>query len=206
MRTKKPRTDAQRQKDLENHKRWLAKPGNRDALRAKQRAYHRENYVKNADYYKNKTREWLNKGDNRRKALDKLSERRRKRFFHYKSLRLRGENKASGQQLAQTWKKQRGLCALTGVRLRRENAHLDHVMPKARGGTDEASNLRWVCWSVNLARRDMLDAEFVRLCAAVVSHVIASVSSPTFLGSAQSLSKSSSAAVGFLKYSEATKS
>ena len=45
---------------------------------------------------------------------------------------------------------------------------LDHVQPKARGGSDSISNLRWVCAEVNIIKRDLTDQEFVALCSQVM--------------------------------------
>lgn len=70
---------------------------------------------------------------------------------------------------ASMWKAQRGLCALTRRRLTRENAHLDHVWSRARGGGDSIENLRWTVDAANLAKRDMSDAEFFALCLDVVA-------------------------------------
>lgn len=93
-----------------------------------------------------------------------------KRFFWSKAMRLRSENRATYKELASIWKRQKGKCALTGRRLTRE-AHLDHILAKAKGGNDNASNLRWVCREVNLARREMSDADFIKLCKDVMSWI-----------------------------------
>ena len=82
-------------------------------------------------------------------------------------MKLRGANRAGPAEVAKLWRSQRGRCALTGRRLDR-SAQLYHILPRARGGTDETANLRWVCAEVNLAKRDLTDAEFRALCADVV--------------------------------------
>lgn len=84
-----------------------------------------------------------------------------RRFFWMRSIKLRG---VSARDLAQLWKSQRGLCGISGRRLSRQNAQIDHIIPKARGGDDRLSNLRWACSEANLAKRDMTDAEFFALC------------------------------------------
>lgn len=53
-----------------------------------------------------------------------------------------------------------GRCALCGTghqeitvtAMGRSRFHSDHITPRARGGTDDPSNLRHVCWFCNLAR------------------------------------------------------
>ncbi len=89
-----------------------------------------------------------------------------RRFFWGRAMKLRGDGRATPKDLARLWKAQRGKCALTGRRLDRK-AQLDHIQPKARGGADHLANLRWVCLEVNLAKRDLHDAEFIALCAEV---------------------------------------
>lgn len=93
-----------------------------------------------------------------------------KRFFWGRAMKLRGKDRATFRELARMWKAQRGCCALTGRRLTRKNANLDHIHAQARGGGDSASNLRWVCSEVNFAKRDLSNADFLTLCAEVVRH------------------------------------
>lgn len=93
-----------------------------------------------------------------------------KRFFYVRVCHLRGSDRANARDLWALWHRQRGRCALTGRRLNRA-AQLDHILPKARGGGDNISNLRWVCQEVNLAKRDLTDAELVALCVDVMSWI-----------------------------------
>jgi len=98
-----------------------------------------------------------------------------RRFFYITSrnLKTRAEAKdevASIAEISSLWKKQRGTCPITGRRLNRENAQLDHIVPLKKGGSDLVENLRWVHRDVNYAKRDLLDAEFFRLCSDVVAY------------------------------------
>lgn len=85
-------------------------------------------------------------------------------------MHLRGEDRATPNELSRLWKWQRGRCALTGRRLDR-SAQLDHILPKARGGDDSAGNLRWTCEAVNIAKRHMTDDEFLTLCGEVMAWI-----------------------------------
>lgn len=105
---------------------------------------------------------------NRERNLAKMRGYYARRFFWGRAMKLRQEGRASYKDLASIWKEQRGRCALTGRRLSRDNAHLDHIVALARGGSDAKSNLRWVCTEANLAKRDLSDAEFSALCADVM--------------------------------------
>jgi 5-methylcytosine-specific restriction endonuclease McrA len=104
---------------------------------------------------------------NRDKQTAKMRGYYAKRFFWSRSMKLRGDDRASHFDLARLWKAQGGCCALTGKRLDR-TAQLDHIVPKARGGADDPCNLRWVCAEVNYAKRDLSDAEFITLCDSVM--------------------------------------
>lgn len=105
---------------------------------------------------------------NRDKQTEKMRNYYARRFFWGRAMKLRGEGRASAADLARLWKQQAGLCALTGRRLSRNNAHLDHINAKARGGSDRPDNLRWLCTEANLARRELSDAEFFALCSDVM--------------------------------------
>jgi 5-methylcytosine-specific restriction endonuclease McrA len=74
-------------------------------------------------------------------------------------------------EISRLWKKQRGICPVTGRRLNRENAQIDHILPITRGGTHDIANLRWVHKDINYAKRDLIDAEFFRLCLDVASYL-----------------------------------
>lgn len=106
---------------------------------------------------------------NRESQKAKMREYYAKRFFWGRAMKLRGESRATAFDLACIWKNQRGLCALTGRKLTRTNAHLDHIAPKSKGGGDEKYNLRWLCVQANLAKRELSDAEFVELCNDVMA-------------------------------------
>lgn len=92
-----------------------------------------------------------------------------RRFFWNREMHLRQAGRATARQIAALWRAQRGMCALTGRRLDR-TAHLDHIVPLARGGGDELGNLRWLCHEANLAKRALSDDAFFVLCADVTRH------------------------------------
>lgn len=149
--------------------------------------YQREQYEKNAEKIRerkrlsmanvrakdpDKARAYRNAyhAQNREERTAKMREYAGRRFFWTKSMKLRGEGRATYKQLAALWKKQRGLCALTGRRLG-QSAQLDHKLPKARGGEDDISNLQWVCEEANMAKRDLTDTEFAWLCSDVMAWI-----------------------------------
>ena len=105
---------------------------------------------------------------NRESVREKNRSYWNRRFFWARMTKLRGPERASHVELARLWKSQRGLCGLTGETLDRLNADLDHILPKARGGKDDITNLRWVTKEVNMVKRDLTDDEFFALCGQVV--------------------------------------
>lgn len=104
---------------------------------------------------------------NRERVRQKNRDYYGRRFFWSRMTKLRCKNRASHIELARLWKQQKGLCALTGAKLDR-TAQIDHILPKTRGGMDNIENLRWVTTEVNLAKRDLTDAEFFALCGNVM--------------------------------------
>jgi hypothetical protein len=129
----------------------------------------REYYQQNSSQIRATNQEYREKNRARVRAWNERYNIRRYFFTKARTIRQRanGEPCATYKQLAQLWKFQRGVCALTGVRLNREIASIDHVIPLVRGGTSTIENLRWVTYSVNLAKRDLSDAEFIALCQSV---------------------------------------
>ena len=57
---------------------------------------------------------------------------------------------------------QNARCAYTGLSLViGENASVDHIQPKSKGGTDELQNLHWVHSGVNRLKGSMSHEEFI---------------------------------------------
>lgn len=104
-------------------------------------------------------------------------------------LRWRARNWGHGvtaKMLAALWKRQRGICALSGRKLDR-TAHLDHISPKSFGGVHTIENLRWLDPWVNTARGNLSDQEFMDRCNQVAEwigrRIVESCTCPTPNGS-----------------------
>lgn len=52
-------------------------------------------------------------------------------------------------QVAELFGRQKGRCAYCRGKLTKENKHLDHIRPLSRGGSDNVSNLQWLCQPCN---------------------------------------------------------
>ncbi len=122
--------------------------------------------ARDPEYAKERHKRWRNENIDRERA--KMRAYHARRFFWSKAMKLRGEGRATACDLASLWRRQRGLCALSGQRLDR-SAHVDHIIPKTRGGTDDIANLQWLCLEVNMAKRAMLQDEFTTMCQAVAA-------------------------------------
>jgi 5-methylcytosine-specific restriction endonuclease McrA len=121
--------------------------------------------AQNIELAREKSRIWHH--NNRNRNLLKMRQYYKKRFFWGRAMKLKGTNRASYKDLARLWRKQNGLCALTGRKLDR-TAELDHIMPRAKGGRDNIENLRWVCVEANLCKRDFTDEELVAICSDIM--------------------------------------
>jgi 5-methylcytosine-specific restriction endonuclease McrA len=89
--------------------------------------------------------------------------RYRKRFFVKRARSLnwkrRGHGSVTANQLRDLWRKQRGKCAMTGLKLSRTCCHVDHIVPIKRGGKNLIENMRWVHPFPNLVKGAKLDSE-----------------------------------------------
>ena len=100
--------------------------------------------------------------ERQREYLDRL---KRRDYFAWKA--RKSYIHLTAEQLRQLWEEQEGLCALTGRPLD-DDAQVDHVVPKSRGGDDAYENSRWLCAEANQAKYNLLDDEFLALCREVI--------------------------------------
>lgn len=64
-------------------------------------------------------------------------------------------------------------CYLTGIPIdlnKPRSYHLDHIVPRSRGGDDSLNNCNIACREANQAKGDLLVSEFVELCKKVIKH------------------------------------
>lgn len=77
-------------------------------------------------------------------------------------------SKVSATELMNLMARQEYRCAITGDEIKIGiNAHLDHIVPKTRGGVDSIDNLQWTRADVNMIKRDLLMEEFIELCSKI---------------------------------------
>lgn len=76
------------------------------------------------------------------------------------------------RMLQKKFRDQGGRCALTGeLIVIGENAEIDHIMPKSRGGNNDPSNLRWVSSVANVMKWNQTDSELIARCKAILQSI-----------------------------------
>ncbi len=106
--------------------------------------------------------------DARRGTIEAVASRVWSRLWRKAGGKKRGPI-ATGEQLVALWHLQDGKCALTGVSISPDEAHLDHRIPRSKGGPHTVDNLRWVHAAANLAKGAGTDEAFYAWLDAVIA-------------------------------------
>jgi 5-methylcytosine-specific restriction endonuclease McrA len=93
-------------------------------------------------------------------------------WWRQKASHAMGSGRPSNIELIKNiFNKQDGKCAFTGEPLiLGQNASLDHIIPKCKGGSSTIDNLQWVLTSINSGKHDLTQEEFIRLCKLVAKN------------------------------------
>ena len=150
---------------------------NADKLRPLAAARARAYYKKNREKKQKQNASWRNKNKGVHDAMKKSWNKRR--FFYCKAMMLKANNRGgvcfeTTQQLARglmfQWIKQRGRCALTGIKLDR-TANADHILPVCKGGTDNSNNFQWLTPEANHFKGSLTVEELAQMCRLVLGNL-----------------------------------
>ena len=96
---------------------------------------------------------------------------RKRAHNHSRDSVFYGDRKSFAKNLLLLWYKQRGRCAYTGVKLYGDiNTHLDHIIPRTKGGSSEIENLQFVCALVNRMKFNLSHEEFLQTCKMITKN------------------------------------
>ena len=121
-------------------------------------------------------KEWRKRNKTEHTAMQRAWKKRR--FFYYKAVLLKNSKRGAhspqtieelARGLVSQWIKQRGRCALTGIKLNR-TAHLDHVLPVSKGGSDDSSNLQWLTPEANQVKGSLTVEELMHMCRLILDN------------------------------------
>ncbi len=136
-----------------------------------------------AYYHKNKAKKlgqnasWRDRNKEAHESMKKAWNKRR--FFYNKAMLLKAHKRGAvcfetTQQLARglmfQWIKQRGRCALTGIKLDR-TANADHILPACKGGTDNSNNFQWLTPEANHFKGSLTVEELAHMCRLVLGNL-----------------------------------
>lgn len=101
-----------------------------------------------------------------------------KHWFHMICRTYGISTKTGVPMLRRLWEKQGGRCAITGdLLIKGNNASIDHITPRAKGGTNDESNLQWATLEANRLKWDLAIEELHSLCAKVLAKKITDAAS-----------------------------
>lgn len=155
-----------RKNKKESAKKWYAKHGYRYCVNKKNHGTNkfRPQISKQESWERNKIQSKKRRGDCRFLYLSGYSN------TNFKKKGIKDFYILTAFDLWKQAKKQKLLCALTGIKLTKETMSVDHIIPMSKGGSNEPQNIRLVDKDVNLARRALTDEQFFALCQNVVNY------------------------------------
>lgn len=80
------------------------------------------------------------------------------------------QKRATARQLLKLIRRQGKQCALSGRRITKRTAELDHKTPWSLTKDDSIENLQWIDAKINAAKGAMSSEEFIAMCRDVVQY------------------------------------
>lgn len=66
----------------------------------------------------------------------------------------------NNREILRKYEEQKGRCPYCGALLKETGFHIDHIIPKDKGGTGEKNNLQLICPTCNRQKANKTDQEF----------------------------------------------
>jgi 5-methylcytosine-specific restriction endonuclease McrA len=136
----------------------------------------KSNYHKNKESKLIMSRKWIS--DNKEKHLKLKQTHRTRSFFKYRATNLRKlgvilNTTECATKLFWIWIKQKGRCAYTGRKLQYDRTtHIDHIIPRSKGGSNHPDNLQFICSEANQAKSNLTHDEFLQLIKDVMKFTL----------------------------------
>jgi 5-methylcytosine-specific restriction endonuclease McrA len=116
--------------------------------------------------------------EKKRKQYEKTytaSKEKKKKYRPHTFMRISYYSKCKGINISpfDLWKmakKQECKCPYSGRKLENGNIHLDHIIPKSKGGSNNISNLQLLPGEINTMKWNILPDEFVKICKEITKH------------------------------------
>lgn len=150
---------------------------NIDRLKEINRINAKKHYYMNKKKKLESNKRWRNANPERNAMLKK--EWNKRRFFYSKAMMLKANKRGTlcfettlqlARGLMMQWIKQRGRCALTGIKLDR-TANADHIVPVCKGGTDNSNNFQWLTPDANQLKGSLTVQELAHMCRLVLENL-----------------------------------
>jgi hypothetical protein len=146
-----------RGKYLAGEKRW--REANPDKIRVKNKRYKTDNAERLAPIAVARTKQWCEENPERAKAL------RRKVSQHRRARILKATGAYTQRQIDDLVQSQNWTCATPRcLKSLLEAKELDHIIALARGGSNDISNLQWLCPSCNRKKQHKSPEEWALAC------------------------------------------
>ena len=104
--------------------------------------------------------------DAQRHSLMELCDLRLQEFIDrdpwIRKFRELDERSISGSLRYDVLSRSKGVCVACGARSTEASLHVDHIVPRSRGGRTEPDNLQALCYRCNTEKRNRDDTDFVR--------------------------------------------